>query len=122
MHLRFVVPSGSLEGRVVNRLDAAKRGERFARLSAMLVLPLLCIVPVLLWPQANHTGDVQASSGGSGMCAQTDAAAWSPSKLGEPLMRDPVWVYNNVVPSCGKTDRGASQSDDCETKSGELRR
>ena len=27
--------------------------------------------------------------------AQANANAWSPEALGEPLLRDPVWVYND---------------------------
>jgi hypothetical protein len=76
------------------RLDAGERRTHFARTFAPGLL-LFCIVPVFLWSRTNHSNGVQASSGGSRAHPPADTAGWSPSKLGEPLLRDPVWVYNN---------------------------
>ena len=76
------------------RPDAPRRPTRFAGTFA-LGLVLSCVVPVFLWPRTNHSNGVQASSRGSRAHPPADTAGWSPSKLGEPLLRDPVWVYNN---------------------------
>src|SRR5215469_9115650 len=73
---------------------AAERRTRFAGTFAPGLL-LFSVVPVFLWSRTNYVNGVQASSGGSRARPPADAAGWSPSKLGESLLRDPVWVYND---------------------------
>ena len=76
------------------RPNAGERRTLFAWTFALGLL-LFCVVPVFLWSRTNHSNGVQASSGGSRAHRPADTASWSPAKLGEPLLRDPVWVYNN---------------------------
>lgn len=56
----------------------------------------------------------------SGYRLQPDSPAKASGKLIENSGGRDFW--GNVVPSCDKTDRGASQSHDCEIKNGESRR
>jgi len=78
-----------------DRWDAAERGTRFAWTFAAPGLLLVCIIPVFLWSRTDHPNGVQALLADARRHPPADAASWSPSKLGEPLLRDPVWVYNN---------------------------
>ena len=75
--------------------DAEERRTHFAWKFATLSFILSFIFPVFLRWQSNHANGLEASSGDSRARPPADAAGWSPSKLGEPLLRDPVWVYNN---------------------------
>ena len=65
------------------------------RFSGMLSVFLCCLVPVFLRPQSNHPNVSQAPPADSRARSPMDTHAWSSSKLGEPLLPDPVWVYNN---------------------------
>jgi hypothetical protein len=42
-------------------------------------------------PQKRQAGGAEISADSS----RGDSSVWSPSRLGEPFLRDPVWVYNN---------------------------
>jgi hypothetical protein len=61
----------------------------------MLGVFLCCFLPIILRSQPDQADVAQKRSDGSRARTSTDAASWSPSKLGDPLLRDPVWVYNN---------------------------
>jgi len=79
----------------MDRLGAAKKRARFVWTFATLGLGLSCMVPALLWSRSNQTSHVQSSTEVPRARTPADATGWSPSKLGDPLLRDPVWVYNN---------------------------
>jgi len=64
-------------------------------LFAVLVLALCCAAPIQLGSQSKQTGPAQESAGGSRARPPANSKAWLPSGLGEPILRDPVWVYNN---------------------------
>jgi hypothetical protein len=50
---------------------------------------MLCVgISVLVWPLA-------ARSQAGPEIAPFSASRWDPSKLGAPLLRDPIWVYND---------------------------
>src|SRR5260370_12234203 len=42
-----------------------------------------------------HPDPGQESPGGSTARTSFDSKGWLPSRLGEPMLRDPMWVYNN---------------------------
>ena len=73
----------------------AERRTCFAWTFAVSGLLLLCSFPVFLWSRTDHASGVQAASRNLTRHPRADATGWSPSKLGEPVLRDPVWVYNN---------------------------
>jgi hypothetical protein len=68
---------------------------RPSRLIAVLVLVLCYVAPVQLGSQSKQIGPAQESAAGSHVRPPADSQAWLPSRLGEPMLRDPVWVYNN---------------------------
>jgi hypothetical protein len=50
---------------------------------------MLCVgISVLVWPLAARS---QAQSG----TQTTSESRWDPSVVGAPLLRDPIWVYND---------------------------
>jgi hypothetical protein len=71
-----------------------KRAIAIRNIKLVCALALLagCLLPLSVWPQSKP-----AEKSGTDSPAQTAsrATAWSPAKLGEPLLPDPVWVYNN---------------------------
>jgi hypothetical protein len=68
---------------------------RSSRLIAVLVLVLCYVAPVQLGSQSKQIGPAQESAARSHARPPADSQAWLPSRLGEPVLRDPVWVYNN---------------------------
>jgi len=68
---------------------------RPSRLFAVLVLVLCYVAPVQLGSQSKQIGPAQESAAGSHARPPADTKGWSSSRLGEPMLRDPVWVYNN---------------------------
>src|SRR5206468_2788024 len=67
----------------------------FAWPVAVLGVFLCCLLPAFLRSQPNQTNVPQKPQTDSRMRTADDAGSWSPSRLGEPQLRDPIWVYNN---------------------------
>jgi hypothetical protein len=65
---------------------------RETKFVCVLGLVVCCLVPLSLWPHSKPTEKSRTDSPAQSTSRGTD---WSPAKLGEPLLRDPVWVYNN---------------------------
>jgi hypothetical protein len=63
-----------------------KKGERFNRLgwTVLVAFGLAALLLVLLVLSRPHRSVIAAQS-----------PAWAPEKLGEPFLKDPIWVYNN---------------------------
>jgi hypothetical protein len=77
------------------RLCTTTKLARPSWLFAVLV-PVLCYVaPIKLESQSKQTGPAQESAVGSRARPPADSKGWLPSRLGEPMLRDPMWVYNN---------------------------
>ena len=74
---------------------ARSKQTRLVWFSAAAIVFLCCLLPVFLRSQSNQANVTQDSPAASGARNSADAASWSPSKLGEPLLHDPMWVYNN---------------------------
>jgi hypothetical protein len=68
---------------------------RPSRLFPVLVLVLCYAAPIQLGSQSKQIGPGQESPGGSTARTSFDSKGWLPSRLGEPMLRDPMWVYNN---------------------------
>jgi hypothetical protein len=68
---------------------------RPSRLFPVLVLVLCYAAPIQLGSQSKQIGPAQESAAGSRARPPADSQAWLPSRLGEPMLRNPVWVYNN---------------------------
>jgi len=77
------------------RRSNAKKHSRFAWPVAVLGVFLCCLLPAFLRSQPNQTNVPQKPQTDSRMRTSDDAGSWSPSRLGEPQLRDPIWVYNN---------------------------
>ena len=68
---------------------------RPSRLFPVLVLVLCYAAPIQLGSQSKQVDPGQESPGGSTARTSFDSKGWLPSRLGEPMLRDPMWVYNN---------------------------
>ncbi len=85
---------GDSEAAMIRRSNA-KKHSRFAWPVAVLGVFLCCLLPAFLRSQPNQTNVPQKPQTDSRMRTSDDAGSWSPSRLGEPQLRDPIWVYNN---------------------------
>jgi len=80
---------------MIARSNAQKEHLRLAWFSTAAVVFVCCLLPAFLQSQSNQTNATQKPQADSRTRTSADAAGWSPAKLGEPLLHDPVWVYNN---------------------------
>lgn len=62
------------------------------RLAAALVIAVLCVSQIV---PAQSPANGRSSKSKHGERAVSATTEWIPSKLGEPLLREPIWVYNN---------------------------
>ena len=78
----------------MNRWSNTSRGQgRFLRFSTALGALVCFLIPTFL--QSNHASGQQVSLTDSRAGTSAKANVWSPASLGERLLPDPVWVYNN---------------------------
>lgn len=80
---------------MIRRSNTKRKHSRLAWSLAVFGVFLYCLLPVFLRSQPNQANVTQKPPGDSRARTSTDAASWLPSNLGKPLLRDPVWVYNN---------------------------